>query len=65
RTVGLMTLGAIAGAVIYRLAIAGALKWGYNFGFRPTDLKLLTALLVIVILSFPFLRARVKRIKEG
>jgi len=65
RTVGLMTLGAIVGAIIYRLAVAGALKWGYNFGFRPTDLKLLTALLVIAILAFPFLRAKIKRIEEG
>jgi putative ABC transport system permease protein len=64
RTVGLMTLGAIVGAIIYRLAIAGALKWGYDFGFRPTDLRLLTALLVIVILAFPYLRAKVKRIEE-
>jgi len=65
RTVGLMTLGAIVGAIIYRLAVAGALKWGYNFGFRPTDLKLLTALLVIAILAFPFLRAKIRRIEEG
>jgi len=65
RTVGLMTLGAIVGAIIYRLAIAMSLKWGYNFGFRPTDLKLLTALLVIVILSFPYLRAKVKKVKES
>ena len=65
RTVGLMTLGALVGAVAYRLTIAGALKWGYNFGFRPTDLKLLTALLVIVILSFPFLRVKMKKLEES
>lgn len=65
RTVELMTLGTIVGAIVYRLAIAMALKWGYNFGFRPTDLKLLTALLVITILSFPYLRAKVKRLEES
>jgi len=60
RTIGLITLGVIVGAIVYRLAIAAALKWGYNLGFKPTDLKLLTGLLVIVILAFPILRAKMK-----
>lgn len=47
RTVGMGTLGAIVGSVIYRLAVFLALR----LGFAPTDLKLVTALLVIAALS--------------
>lgn len=48
----LATLGVIAGAVIYRLAIALALQ----LGFAPTDLKIVTAVLVILSLGAPTLR---------
>ena len=61
RTISLITVEVVVGAIAYRLAIAAALKWGYNFGFKPTDLKLLTGLLVIIILAFPVLRARFKK----
>lgn len=61
RTISLITVQVVVGAIAYRLAIAAALKWGYNFGFKPTDLKLLTGLLVIIILAFPVLRARFKK----
>lgn len=47
------TLAVIGGSVVYRLAIATALR----IGLAPTDLKLITAFLVIFALSFP-------RIKE-
>ena len=57
---GMMSLAVIAGAVVYRAALAAALKWGYSFGFKPTDLKLLTGLLVIIVLSFPVLRSGFK-----
>jgi len=60
RTISIITLEVIIGAIVYRLAIAVALKWGYNFGFKPTDLKLLTGLLVIIILAFPVIRKRMK-----
>ncbi len=60
RTIGIMTFSAIVGAIVYRSALAAALKWGYNFGFKPTDLKLLTGLLVIIILSFPVIRSKLK-----
>jgi len=63
RTIGIMTFSVIIGAMVYRAALAAALKWGYNFGFKPTDLKLLTGLLVIIILSFPAIRSKLK-IKE-
>ncbi|WP_339061107.1 ABC transporter permease [Tepidibacillus marianensis] len=44
------TLAVVGGAVIYRLVIALAL---YLPGFNPTDMKLLTALLVILSLTLP------------
>jgi len=71
RTVGMITFEVVIGAIAYRLAIAAALKWGYNFGFKPTDLKLLTGLLVILILSFPILKTKMElkpfnnRVKKG
>lgn len=46
------TLGVIVGSVIYRLAIAIALQ----LGFAPTDLKIVTAVLVILALGAPSLR---------
>ncbi|MFP4017556.1 MAG: ABC transporter permease [Halanaerobiales bacterium] len=46
------TLGVILGAIIYRLAIAIALQ----MGFAPTDLKIVTAILVILSLGAPTLR---------
>ena len=61
RTISLITVQVVVGAIAYRLAIAAALKWGYNFGFKPTDLKLLTGLLVIIILAFPVVRAKIKK----
>ncbi len=46
------TFGVIVGSIIYRLAIAIALQ----LGFAPTDLKIVTALLVILALGAPSLR---------
>ncbi|HHW11925.1 MAG TPA: ABC transporter permease [Firmicutes bacterium] len=46
------TFGVIVGSVIYRLAITVALQ----LGFAPTDLKIVTALLVILALGAPTLR---------
>ena len=46
------TFGVIVGSIIYRLAIALALQ----LGFAPTDLKIVTALLVILALGAPSLR---------
>lgn len=47
----------IGGSIVYRLLIAVALR----IGVAPTDLKLLTALLVVVALSIPTIRAKVVR----
>jgi len=50
---------AVLGSVIYRLAIAMALsmKWG-AFSFTPSDLNLITALLVVLALTAPKLKER-------
>jgi putative ABC transport system permease protein len=43
------TLAVIGGSVVYRLVIAFALQAGFN----PSDMKLITALIVIVALTLP------------
>lgn len=48
------TLGAVIGAVLYRLAIYFAL----NAGFAPTDLRIVTAIIVILALAGPAIRER-------
>ncbi len=53
-TIGLATLGVVAGSVVYRFAVFLALR----MGFAPTDLKIVTAVLVVAALSWPTLRAR-------
>ena len=58
KTIFVMTFQVIVGSVVYRLATAIALNWGYSVGFKPYDLKLFTGLLVIVILSFPVLKEK-------
>jgi putative ABC transport system permease protein len=52
-------LAALIGSIIYRLAIALALgmKWG-PLTFTPSDLNLITALLVIGALMTPMLKQR-------
>lgn len=47
-----ITCGVILGSILYRFSVTLALR----FGFSPTDLKLITALLVIFALSAPVLR---------
>lgn len=46
------TLGALIGSIVYRLAIYFALR----AGFAPTDLRIVTAVIVILALSGPALR---------
>lgn len=54
-------LGAVAaalvGSVVYRLAISVALRYGAALGFTASDLRLLTALVVLGALAAPALRA--------
>lgn len=57
KTVQRMTFAAIVGSVIYKLIIS----LGLRLGLAPTDLKMATALMVILALGIPALRKE----KEG
>jgi putative ABC transport system permease protein len=58
--VGRMILAAVAGSVAYRLAIALALSLKVGtFSFAPSDLNLITALVVIAALTAPRLKRKV------
>ena len=61
RSINRALFAALAGSVLYRLAIALALgmKLG-SFSFNPSDLNLITALLVIVALTLPKVRRRLQ-----
>lgn len=54
---GLAIVGAVMGAVLFRLLIAIALRWGLN----PNDLKLMTAAFVFAALVLPNLVRNLKR----
>lgn len=56
--VGWMTASVLIGSLIYRVAVSLALRYGYVIGFQASDLKLITAFLVILALVVPGLRAR-------
>ena len=62
RTIGRTLLAVLLGSVVYRLTIALALslKLG-QFSFTPSDLNLLTAMLVVGALTLPKLRRKVLR----
>lgn len=53
-------VAAVAGSVIYRLAISVALRYGAALGFTASDLRLLTALVVLGALAAPAFRAALK-----
>ncbi len=57
RSVSWVLFSVIGGSIVYRLLIAVSLR----LGIAPTDLKLLTAVLVVVALSIPTVRAKVVR----
>lgn len=55
-------IAVVFGSVVYRFAIALALSFDFGgFSFSPSDLNLITALLVIVALVSPQLRQRVRQ----
>ena len=56
--VGWMTASVLIGSLIYRVAVSLALRYGYVIGFQASDLKMITAFLVILALVVPGLRAR-------
>jgi len=49
RRIGFITLGVIVGSIFYRLVVSVALR----MGFTTTDMKLVTAVLVIIALAAP------------
>jgi len=60
-TVFRATLGVIIGSVIYRFAIAFALSLRIGkLQITPSDLKLITAVLVVIALTLPAVRDKVK-----
>jgi putative ABC transport system permease protein len=58
RSISWVLFSVIGGSIVYRLLIAVSLR----FGIAPTDLKLLTAILVVVALSIPTVRKKVVRL---
>lgn len=57
RLIVLATLGCVIGSIIYRLAVAVALNADF-IGLQAQDLKLITAVLVVVAMTLPGLRRR-------
>ncbi|GAB7055500.1 MULTISPECIES: ABC transporter permease [unclassified Paenibacillus] len=57
RTVVRATLAVALGAVVYRLIVALALR----IGVEATDMKLMTALIVIIALTLPMIRASMRQ----
>jgi putative ABC transport system permease protein len=55
-----MTTSVIVGSIIYRTTVMIALRYGYRFGFQPGDLKLISVVLVVLALTFPLFRGRIK-----
>lgn len=56
--IGWMTIAVLAGSLLYRLAVAVALRYGYVLGLQASDLKLITAVLVLIALVIPAVRER-------
>jgi putative tryptophan/tyrosine transport system permease protein len=54
---GLAVTGAVMGSVLFRLLVAIALRWGLN----PNDLKLITAIFVLLSLVLPGLMKQLKK----
>ena len=58
RSISWVLFSVVGGSIVYRLLIAVSLR----LGIAPTDLKLLTAVLVVVALSIPTVRKKVVRL---
>ncbi len=58
RSISWVLFSVIGGSIVYRLLIAVSLR----LGIAPTDLKLLTAILVVIALSIPTVRKKVVRL---
>ncbi len=64
RSVIWATAAALLGSCLYRGAILVALRHGASLGFTASDLKLLTALVVLAALVAPVVRGKIKREEE-
>lgn len=58
RVVVLATLACIVGSIFYRLLVAVALNADF-IGLQAQDLKLITAVLVVIVMTLPGLRSRI------
>jgi len=61
RTLGRWIAGAVGGAVVFRLLVAGAVRAGLN----PNALKLVTAVLILAVLLVPDLVGRARRARSA
>lgn len=52
------TIAVLVGSLIYRFLMIVALRYGYNLGFKPGDLKLISVLLVIIALTVPLIKQK-------
>lgn len=59
KTLGLIITATIMGSILFRLLVAIALKWGVN----PNDIKLITAVFVLIALVLPGLIRNLKNRK--
>ncbi|MDN5343282.1 MAG: putative tryptophan/tyrosine transport system permease protein [Oceanotoga sp.] len=48
----------VIGAIIYQFLLAVAMKYGYAIGFKSSDMKLLTALFIILVIGFEKLEVK-------
>lgn len=58
RTVIMATLAVVLGSIVYRLVVALALQVGW---LNPSDMKLITAVIVIIALTLPMARGSYKQ----
>ena len=51
-------LAPIMGGILYQFLLSFAMKYGYRIGFMASDMKLLTALFIIVVIGFSMLTSK-------
>ncbi|HOR41929.1 MAG TPA: ABC transporter permease [Atribacterota bacterium] len=59
---GWITTSVIIGSLIYRTTVMIALRYGYRLGFQPGDLKLISVILVVIALTIPLSKGKIKAI---
>ena len=56
--ISFITIGVILGSIIYKGIIYIGLKYGYEVGLGPNDLKLISGVLIIVIITISLLKKK-------